>query len=72
MRAGDLVRITRASIGIPTDTLAMIVRIIGKCDDDIDLGGTLFKVLLLSSEVHPNLLGSNRRYWSEDLVKVER
>ena len=72
MQPGDLVRITRASIGIPTDTLGMIVRILGMCDDDIDLGADHFDDLLLSSEVHPNLLGSNRRYWSEDLVKVER
>ena len=79
MRPGDLVRIRRASIGVPMDSLAMIVKIerhvfAGHGGAPQLRASTLFKVLFLTDKVHPAVHKSSRRYWSQDLevVSAER
>ena len=57
MRAGDLVRIKRASIGIPMDTLGLVevkLKYIGSTPE------ALWQVYLLQTGMH-------RRYLSRDL-----
>ena len=57
VKAGNLVKITRASIGIPADTLALITDFIEANDIEI------WRVQLLS--------GRTRRYLKRDLEVVE-
>jgi len=70
MQPGDLVRITRASIGVPKDTIGLIVA--GRAVDDIapdaDEVYTLFHVQLVTKT---KLNGTVRRYLTQDLRKLK-
>ena len=75
MQPGDLVRITRASIGIPKDTIGLIVK--ARQHDDVgdvhdishaDKVYTLFHVQLVTKT---KLNGAVRRYLAQDLRKVK-
>lgn len=72
MRPGDLVRIKRASVGVPSNSLAMIVKIEKHLASDwaYKAEATLFKVLFLTDKVHPMLQQHYRRYWNQDLEVV--
>ena len=68
MRAGDLVRIKRASIGIPMDTLGLLTAEREVFDDPPpdgyrrgDFGMTIWEVQMLGVKPH------TRRYMSRDL-----
>lgn len=68
MQAGDLVKITRASIGVPENQLALIVSI----DKVLQQAFPPKKLLKLCSVI---LIGnktrnSPMRFWSNDLVLV--
>lgn len=74
MQPGDLVRITRASIGVPKDTIALIVSarrvasaatVEGYQDEAYDL----FHVQLITDT---KLNGRVRRYLSQDLRKLKQ
>jgi len=73
MQPGDLVRITRASIGVPKNTIGLIVK--ARLHDD-DLGRahrddpiyTLFHVQLVTDTT---LNGTVRRYLTQDLRKLK-
>ena len=76
MQPGDLVRITRASIGIPKDTIGLIVK--ARQHDDVgdvydishaDKVYTLFHVQLIGRA--RGLNGKVRRYLAQDLRKVK-
>ena len=58
MNPGDLVKITRPSIGIPKDTLGLISR-----QWETDYDANLFEVILIGSNC-------KRRYFTMDLLKV--
>jgi len=58
MNPGDLVKITRPSIGIPKDTLGLISR---RWETDYD--ASLFEIILVGSNC-------KRRYFFSDLLKV--
>ena len=58
VKAGNLVKITRASIGIPADTLALITDFIFEANDI-----EIWRVQLLS--------GRTRRYLKRDLEVIE-
>ncbi len=65
MQPGDLVEITRASIGIPKNTIALIVKASTHFDGDCaatDRSYTMFHVYLLN--------GRGRRYLPQDLRKI--
>ena len=77
MQPGDLVRITRASIGIPKDTIGLIVK--ARVHDEVgdvreishvDEVYTLFHVQLIGMRVR-GLNGVVRRYLAQDLRKVK-
>ena len=77
MQPGDLVRITRASIGIPKDTIGLIVK--ARQHDDVDdvhdishadKVYTLFHVQLLCMPAR-GMNGVVRRYLAQDLRKVK-
>ena len=71
MQPGDLVRITRASIGIPKDTIGLIVKARVHRNDLIDNEVyTLFHVQLVGMRVR-GLNGVVRRYLAQDLRKVK-
>jgi hypothetical protein len=55
---GDLVKITRPSIGIPKDTLGLVSR---QWETDYDV--SLIEIILVGSN-------RKRRYFSSDLLKV--
>ena len=74
MQPGDLVRITKASIGIPKDTIGLIVK--ARLYDDVgavhdishaDNVYTLFHVQLVTNTT---LNGVVRRYLVQDLERV--
>ena len=73
MQPGDLVRITRASIGVPKNTIALIVNarqydaycVEGHEDEAYDL----FHVQLITDT---KLNGRVRRYLSQDLRKLKQ
>ena len=76
MQPGDLVRITRASIGIPKDTIGLIVK--ARQHDDVgdvydishaDKVYTLFHVQLIGRA--RGLNGKVRRYLAQDLRKLK-
>ena len=76
MQPGDLVRITRASIGVPKDTIGLIVK--ARQHDDVgdvydisraDKVYTLFHVQLIGRV--RGLNGKVRRYLAQDLRKVK-
>ena len=66
MRPGDLVKITRASLGVAYGRLGLIVR---KCDPRADAfirdGESLYLVKLVGNPVRPE-----RRYLARDLEVV--
>ena len=69
MQPGDLVRITRASIAVPKDTIGLIVEARsqvwhGDHDDEVY---TLFHVQLVTDT---KLNGTVRRYLTQDLRKI--
>ncbi len=71
MRAGDLVRIKRASIGIPMDTLGLVTAKREVFDDAPpdgyrrgDFGMTIWEVQMLGVKSH------TRRYMSRDLEVI--
>ena len=77
MQPGDLVRITRASIGVPKDTIGLIVK--ARVHDEVgdireishvDEVYTLFHVQLIGMRVR-GLNGVVRRYLAQDLRKVK-
>jgi hypothetical protein len=73
VQPGDLVRITRASIGVPKDTIGLIVK--ARAHDDPtfpepDEVYTLFHVQLIGMRVR-GLNGKVRRYLAQDLRKVK-
>ena len=77
VQPGDLVRITRASIGVPKDTIGLIVK--ARQHDDVgdvhdishaDKVYTLFHVQLIGMRVR-GLNGAVRRYLAQDLRKVK-
>ena len=73
MQPGDLVRITRGSIGVPKDTIGLIVK--ARVHDDgptrrVDKVYTLFHVQLIGMRVR-GLNGKVRRYLAQDLRKVK-
>ena len=72
MQPGDLVRITRASIGVPKDTIGLVVKARvqdwdGDHDDEVY---TLFHVQLLCMPAR-GMNGVVRRYLAQDLRKVK-
>ena len=68
MQPGDLVRITRASIGVPKDTIGLIVKARVHRNDLIDNEVyTLFHVQLVTDTT---LNGVVRRYLPQDLRKI--
>ena len=76
MQPGDLVRITRASIGVPKDTIGLIVK--ARQHDDVgdvhdishaDKVYTLFHVQLIGRA--RGLNGKVRRYLAQDLRKLK-
>ena len=69
MQPGDLVRITRGSIGIPKDTIGLIVKARVHRNDLIDNEVyTLFHVQLATKT---KLNGVVRRYLTQDLRKLK-
>ena len=69
MQPGDLVRITRGSIGIPKDTIGLIVKARVHRNDLIDNEVyTLFHVQLVTKT---KLNGAVRRYLTQDLRKLK-
>ena len=63
MQPGNLVRITRASIGIPKDSIGLIVKVRDTQVDDIDPRPfPVWHVQLLN--------GRLRRYLTQDLRKI--
>ena len=69
MQPGDLVRITRASIGVPKDTIGLIVKARVHRNDLIDNEVyTLFHVQLVTKT---KLNGAVRRYLTQDLRKLK-
>ena len=69
MQPGDLVRITRASIGVPKDTIGLIVKARVHRNDLIDNEVyTLFHVQLVTKT---KLNGAVRRYLAQDLRKLK-
>ena len=63
MQPGDLVRITRASIGIPKDSIGLIVKVRDTQVDDIDPRPfPVWHVQILN--------GPLRRYLTQDLRKI--
>ena len=63
MQPGNLVRITRASIGIPKDSIGLIVKVRDTQVDDIDPRPfPVWHVQLLN--------GPLRRYLTQDLRKI--
>jgi len=76
VQPGDLVRITRASIGVPKDTIGLIVK--ARQHDDVgdvhdishaDKVYTLFHVQLIGRA--RGLNGKVRRYLAQDLRKLK-
>jgi hypothetical protein len=63
MQPGDLVRITRASIGIPKDSIGLIVKVRDTPVDDIDPRSFPVWHVQLSN-------GPLRRYLTQDLRKL--
>jgi len=61
MRAGDLVRIRRVSIGIPMESLALIVD-----RNDCDSGVGYWTVKFIGGKLN----GKTRRYLTQDLRRV--
>ena len=72
MQPGDLVRITRASIGVPKDTIGLVVkaRAIDDIAPDADEVCTLFHVQLLCMPAR-GMNGVVRRYLAQDLRKLK-
>jgi len=70
MQLGDLVRITRASIGIPKDSIGLIVRTRehDATDADADPVYTLWHIQLITKT---KLNGTVRRYLTQDLRKLK-
>ena len=68
MQPGDLVRITRASIGVPKDTIGLIVKA-RPHEPNVDDWRvyTLFHIQLVTDT---KLNGSVRRYLTQDLRKI--
>ena len=63
MQPGDLVRITRASIGIPKDSIGLIMKVRDTQVDDIDPRPfPVWHVQILN--------GPLRRYLTQDLRKI--
>jgi len=63
VQPGDLVRITRASIGVPKDTIGLIVKVRGSTVDDHDPRPfPVWHVQILN--------GPLRRYLTQDLRKL--
>ena len=68
MQPGDLVRITRASIGVPKNTIGLIVKA-REHEQNVDDWRvyTLFHIQLVTDT---KLNGSVRRYLTQDLRKI--
>jgi len=68
VQPGDLVRITRASIGVPKDTIGLIVKA-REHEQNVDDWRvyTLFHIQLVTDT---KLNGSVRRYLTQDLRKI--
>ena len=67
MQPGDLVRITRASIGVPKNTIGLVVKARPTEVSDNEEVFTLFHVQLVTDT---KLNGTVRRYLTQDLRKV--
>ena len=71
MQPGDLVRITRGSIGVPKDTVGLIVKARVHRNDLVDSEVyTLFHVQLLCMPAR-SMNGVVRRYLAQDLRKLK-
>ena len=71
MKPGNLVKITRASIGVPMNSLALIVKEEGRFTGHLIEGQEwkMFSVKLMSGQgVHKNI--DTRRYYARDLFLV--
>ena len=63
MKAGDLVKIIRPSLGIPRDTVGLVLN-----SEFADSGFRYFKIHMFGVEVH--MVGKTRRYLGRDLEVV--
>ena len=63
MKVGDLIKITRASIGIPEDTVGMVLDITFS-----DTGFRYFNIQMFGLDI--SSVGSTRRYLGRDLEVV--
>ena len=72
MQPGNLVRITRASIGVPKDTIGLVVKARAIDDNvpDADEVYILFHVQLLCMPAR-GMNGVVRRYLAQDLRKLK-
>ena len=67
MQAGDLVRIIRASIGVPTDTIGLIVKTTISNPNAIGTTYIVHEVQLCGIKKRQ---GYNRQYLERDLVPI--
>ena len=72
MRAGDLVGITRASIGVPAGTLGLIIAENPVSPDpSYRSDRTIYVVQLIGSKTVQSAIGRIRRYLARDLETVK-
>ena len=64
MKAGDLVRIKRASLGVPVDTHGLIVDVFTSPSKTM----IVYELVLIGSRKHPQV--SKRRYIRQDLEQL--
>ena len=69
MKAGDLVKIKRASIGVPKDTVALIVRIVSR-EKTLESGTEYHVVRLFGVNSFGQNVLRERRYLEMDLEVI--
>ena len=70
MQPGDLVRITRASIGVPKDSIGLIVKARKHLDTDADDRDPVYTLYHVQLVTDTKLNGTVRRYLTQDLRRI--
>ncbi len=71
MQPGDLVRITRTSIGVPKDTIGLIVKARRHFDSDAEGENMIYTLFHVQLMMDTKLNGLVRRYLPQDLRKLK-
>ena len=71
MQPGDLVRITRASIAVPKNTIGLIVKARKHFDSDAEDENMIYTLFHVQLMMDTKLNGLVRRYLPQDLRKLK-